>query len=196
MGLVVVGAFTDPPGAHLAQARLAVEEIDSFLENEAVVQIYWLLSKAVGGVKVCVAEADAERALEILAEDHSLHSLEAVDYENVAAEDRCPECGSGEVSFFRVSREGGAVSLLVGFPVERLRLRGQCGACSHTWRLSEARELQLSEEDSELLTHAEGELEQESRSESSGWPKPSLETLWPLMFLGTIALTTYMLLSG
>ena len=54
--------------AKLAQAKLAEAGIHSFLENSEMVQMHWLLSTAVGGVKLLVPEVEAERARSILAE--------------------------------------------------------------------------------------------------------------------------------
>ncbi len=59
------------PDAHIALGRLLAEGIEARLADEHLVQTDWLYSIAVGGIKLQVAEVDAERAQRILARDDS-----------------------------------------------------------------------------------------------------------------------------
>ena len=54
------------PEAHLLQSYLGGSGIDSFLPDENTIQLDWLWSNAIGGIRVQVADEDAERAEEIL----------------------------------------------------------------------------------------------------------------------------------
>jgi hypothetical protein len=54
--------------AHAMRMRLEAAGIPVFLADELTVAMDWLLSNAIGGVKVQVAERDVPRAAEILAE--------------------------------------------------------------------------------------------------------------------------------
>lgn len=63
---ITIASFLTPEPAYLARARLEAEGIAAFLENESAVGMVGVLSNAVGGVKLQVEEADAERAAEIL----------------------------------------------------------------------------------------------------------------------------------
>jgi hypothetical protein len=62
--LVTVATFADPCLAYVAQARLQAEGVIVYLADEQSVAV--LLSNAVGGVKLQVAERDAARAVEVL----------------------------------------------------------------------------------------------------------------------------------
>ena len=71
MDFVTVATFDFSTDAHIALGRLQAEGIDGHLMDEHLVQTDLLYSIAVGGIKLQVAPEDAERALAILAQDHS-----------------------------------------------------------------------------------------------------------------------------
>jgi hypothetical protein len=66
--LVKIAAFASPVEANFAQNVLTEEGIESCIENEATVGLFWPLGNAVGGVKLFVHESDAQRARALLAE--------------------------------------------------------------------------------------------------------------------------------
>ena len=63
---ITVASFSQPFEAHLAKTRLEAEEITCVVSDEYLVRVDWLLSNAVGGVKLMVPVWEAERAKEIL----------------------------------------------------------------------------------------------------------------------------------
>lgn len=65
---VTVGTFWNAVEAHVICARLEAAGIRAYLADEQTVNMDWLLANAVGGVKVQVAEVDAPRAQQVLAE--------------------------------------------------------------------------------------------------------------------------------
>ena len=65
--LVTVASFDEPYKANIAKAELESEDIKCFLSGENFVATYWLLSRAEGGIKLKVNEADSKAAIEILA---------------------------------------------------------------------------------------------------------------------------------
>ena len=67
----IIARYDGMPEAHIAMGRLAAEGIESWLADEHLVQTDWLYSIAVGGIKLQVAEEDAERAVVILETDYS-----------------------------------------------------------------------------------------------------------------------------
>ena len=71
MDFVTVATFDFSTDAHIALGRLEAEGIEAHLMDEHLVQTDLLYSIAVGGIKLQVEPQDAERALAILAEDHS-----------------------------------------------------------------------------------------------------------------------------
>lgn len=66
--LVTISTFPTPIEANIAKNRLENEGVPSFVNDEATVGIAWHLGNALGGIKVQVAEKDAERARSILAD--------------------------------------------------------------------------------------------------------------------------------
>ena len=83
--LVTVRSFWTEVEAHLAKNRLEAEGIPAFLADETTVSTAWHLGNAVGGVKLQVAEPDAERATVVL--DAPAGPVEAPDE---------AECAEGE----------------------------------------------------------------------------------------------------
>jgi len=61
-----VAHYTDPIEAHLARGRLQSEGIDAHLGDEHLAVANWEWRLAVGGVKLRVAERDADRARAVL----------------------------------------------------------------------------------------------------------------------------------
>src|SRR3546814_10934133 len=61
-----VAHYTDPIEAHLARGRLLSEGIDAHLGDEHLAMANWEWRLAVGGVKLRVADRDAERARAVL----------------------------------------------------------------------------------------------------------------------------------
>jgi len=66
--LVTAATFLSPGEAHVAQNRLQAEGIHAYLADEEAVAMDWMLSNAMGGVKLQVAGTDLERAQGVLAE--------------------------------------------------------------------------------------------------------------------------------
>ncbi|MFT4175098.1 MAG: DUF2007 domain-containing protein [Luteolibacter sp.] len=57
-----VASFSTAEDAHLFRTYLASEGIEAFLRDEFTVQLCWQYSNAIGGVRVVVADEDAEEA--------------------------------------------------------------------------------------------------------------------------------------
>jgi hypothetical protein len=70
--MVVVATFSKPEEAHLLRMRLEAGGIQAFIRDENTIQIDWLYSNALGGVRVEVAEEDEAADRELLAADHGL----------------------------------------------------------------------------------------------------------------------------
>lgn len=87
--LVTFARFDLAGQAHIAKNALEAVGIKSVLADEQTVAMDWLLSNAIGGIKVQVLEEDAERAVTALEE--SLGSDEPVDEETMAAEAEAAE---------------------------------------------------------------------------------------------------------
>ena len=64
--LVTIETYTYVGQADVARAELEKAGIQAFLADDNLIQMDWFLGNAVGGVKLQVAEEDAEDALQII----------------------------------------------------------------------------------------------------------------------------------
>jgi|SRR6187402_2567328 len=67
--LVTIRKFRDLPDALLAQGRLEASGIESFLADDNMVRMDWLISNLLGGIKLKVEESNVEIAEEILSQE-------------------------------------------------------------------------------------------------------------------------------
>jgi hypothetical protein len=65
--LVTVASFSTSPQAHACKLRLEAAGVRAYLADDNLIAMDWLLSNAIGGVKVQVADADVARARTVLA---------------------------------------------------------------------------------------------------------------------------------
>ncbi|MGB9428413.1 MAG: hypothetical protein WCC11_00800 [Gammaproteobacteria bacterium] len=75
---VTIATYDKTTDAHIAMGRLAAEGITALLFDDNMVQMDWLYSIALGGIKLRVTRADENVARRVLATDYS-HDLDDVD---------------------------------------------------------------------------------------------------------------------
>ncbi|HXU44171.1 MAG TPA: hypothetical protein VN783_01490 [Thermoanaerobaculia bacterium] len=132
--LATIRTFTYLWEAQLARARLDSEGITAVIADEHLIRMDWMISNAIGGVKLQVAPDDASRAVEVLDGSTPLAPLHLVTEED-RDQPRCPGCRSAELFRERWSRGlflFGALAL--GFPLPALRPRWVCRHCGATWK--------------------------------------------------------------
>ena len=66
MKFVCLNTFNDYIEANIILGRLQNEDINCWLQDENMVTVFPALTNAVGGIKLMVAETQAERAAELL----------------------------------------------------------------------------------------------------------------------------------
>ena len=66
MKFISIHSYDDYISAHIALGRLKEEYINCYLQDEYSATIGPFLSNAIGGIKLMVADTQAERALAIL----------------------------------------------------------------------------------------------------------------------------------
>ncbi len=91
--LVTIASFSYPTEAYLASAILEAEGIWSFVADEHIITVDWRLTNAIGGVKVQVSEADAQRAREVLLEEPQN------THETTTELEKCPKCNSTYIQY-------------------------------------------------------------------------------------------------
>ena len=132
---VVVATFSFPLDAHIAKANLESVGISSFIADEHTVNMQWLYSDAMGGVRLFVQEKDLEEAIKVLGEDFSA----SVDFECKTESETCPNCGSQNVErHTKGKRSAFLVFIFVGFPLFFYKHGLKCSQCGHFWQTSSA----------------------------------------------------------
>jgi len=133
--LRTVARFREPYEAHLARGKLEAEGIPAVVVDEHLVQINWMYSQAIGGVKLQVPEEVFERAREILGKDYEkeLGEIEEAQFEP-SPEEVCPNCRSSSTAARRYSLWSLLPSFIFLVPIF-FRKRGRvCNSCGATWR--------------------------------------------------------------
>lgn len=133
--LVVVGRYSFPIEAQIAKSALNAAGITAYLADENTINMYWLYSDALGGVRLMVNEENASEAEEILQQDFSLSLQE--QYENEACQKNdeaeewvCPECGSKNVyAFTKGKKPAFLIFILLGFPLFFYQHGIKCADC-------------------------------------------------------------------
>jgi hypothetical protein len=125
--MVTIATFTTPQDAHLLRMHLEACGITAYLQDENLVQMDLLISNAVGGVRVQVADEDVAEARAILLNDKGVS--------DEADTVKCPKCGSTAVENERFSRRLALVTFIfLGFPLLFFRRKLRCSSCLHTWK--------------------------------------------------------------
>ncbi len=130
--LTTIARYTYPYEAQIARALLDSERIQAFIADEQTINMQWLYSDALGGVRLQVAAEDAKRALQILQEDREASLVEQEGEDRP----RCPVCGSCNTEYHQIGRRWAfLVFLAIDFPLFRVRNGIRCLDCGVITRL-------------------------------------------------------------
>ncbi|SEL50845.1 Putative signal transducing protein [Olivibacter domesticus] len=112
MEMVTLKVFDNAMEAHLLRTKLESEGIHSFLQDENIVSLNPLYNYAVGGIKLNIQLADAERAKQIIQEIENTPILD--DYDQQIS---CPQCGSTDLytNFKSMKGTKGMFSAVISF---------------------------------------------------------------------------------
>lgn len=143
--------------AEAVRSALEAAGIETFVDNENIVAIDWLMSNAVGAIKVLVREEELEQASRILAEIPTAAPIDAeVEYfqapPTISAPLACPECGSPDVQRvprLRLFALFALTAIVIGYAVDQfdMAMAGvlalvlvmafvpshRCDGCGHRW---------------------------------------------------------------
>jgi len=123
---IVVASFSFPHEAQIARASLECAGIPATVADEHTINMQWLYSNAIDGVKVLVPPEYEQDAKEILATDFST----AVDAECGSDKTVCISCGSSNIEpFTRGKMPAYVVFLLFGFPLFFYQHGLKCSDC-------------------------------------------------------------------
>lgn len=126
MKFIHVDTFLNYIDANIVLGRLETEGINGWLRDENTVTIDPILTNAIGGIKLMVPEAQAERALSLIQE----YKLEQ------KTTHPCPNCGSTDTQLVTTPRKAsnwfgvllGALTL--NFPLSN-ETTWHCFSCGH-----------------------------------------------------------------
>lgn len=129
--IVTVATYTDAVQAYLARGRLDVEGIPATVAHEHHIWANWMLSNALGGVKIQVPTSFRECALEILGRhDRGEYALPTPETDR----QHCPNCESILIEEDKAAWKIAFLGLfLFHVPLPFKRGRYKCKMCTHRW---------------------------------------------------------------
>jgi hypothetical protein len=131
--LVTIQRFRDLPEAWLAKGKLESVGIECVLADGNVVRMDWLLSNAIGGMRLQVKPEDAEAARAVLQE-----AIPAEFADEEAGEPyvqpRCPRCDSLDIGFETINRFWTyGLWLILPFVIPIPKENWKCYSCGCEW---------------------------------------------------------------
>jgi hypothetical protein len=132
----LIAQFLSLPEATLAKSILESAGIESFLADDNLVRMDWLISNILGGVKLFVRSDDLEAANSILEQT----SPERFDVEGIGEyiQPHCPSCQSTDVSFKGPEKQQPSMGRFIGPAVSTIHQHDEqfweCDACGRSWK--------------------------------------------------------------
>jgi hypothetical protein len=131
--LVSLERFRDLPEAFLAKGKLESAGIPCFLADGNIVRTDWLLSNAVGGLRLQVRSEDLLSAREILNEPPP-DTFAIGEVGEFYEQPRCPRCYSIDIGFETINRFWTyGLWLLLGVPIPIRKKNWKCYTCQAEW---------------------------------------------------------------
>lgn len=125
---VTIDRHLHPTDAHIAAGRLEASGIAVNLLGIHHASVNWLVTPALGGIRLQVPAADVERAREILSADYS---------DELEDPERCPRCGSDDIGTTTNTRRLSFLAVhLFSIPLPWGKSRRKCQRCGATWEES------------------------------------------------------------
>lgn len=129
MTWIVVQSFSFPYEAQIAKTQLEAAGIPARIENEHTINMDWLYSNALGGVRLLVLESDLEEARTLLAQDFSKELQQ-----QFGLSENCPNFDSSDIQpYTEGKRPAYLVFLLLGFPLFFYKNGMKCQRCQYFW---------------------------------------------------------------
>jgi len=130
-GLVILRTYRDLPEALLAKSILDSAGFECFLLDENVIRMDWLLSNALGNIKLLVKTDAASEAAKFL-DPEPIESFE-VTASGEYKQPRCPVCDSLDVSYGVLGKRLAYLTVALGVPLPVRRSGWKCHSCGHSW---------------------------------------------------------------
>ena len=132
---VTIATYDSYIDANFDKHKLEERGILCYLADENAVVNQWVLSNAIGGIKLRVPGNNAQNALTVLEEKMASIPADFLIEPNEPTRD-CPKCSSNNTTTEKYSKTIAGFSwLLLGFPVPaRLHNSHRCFYCGHVWK--------------------------------------------------------------
>ena len=126
--LVTIASYTDAIEANLVKGRLESEGIPVFLLNDHQIWANWMLSNALGGVKLQVTSPHVTKAKAIVAD----HQQGKFDIQVNDITNQCPRCDSAEFREVKTSWRIAFLGLfMLNIPIPYARGKWKCKSCGY-----------------------------------------------------------------
>ena len=130
---VTLRQFRDVPEALLAKGMLESAGIKCMLADGNLVRMDWLLSNAIGGIRLQVDKHELEAARAILDEPIPAE-LDEEELGEPYEQPRCPRCYSLDIGFEKIDRFWTySLWLLLSFPIPIGKDNWKCYTCGAEW---------------------------------------------------------------
>lgn len=131
--LVTVGTYSTSYEANLVRGELEAFEFHANLLDSSTIDVNWLWSNALGGVKVQVPESEFAEACQILESEPS--DTEALPDTAGTPAPACPHCGSLHTDYYLDKRGSFLTWLILGVPLVPAASKRVCTECQSRWRV-------------------------------------------------------------
>jgi len=133
--LVTVAVFLNPVEAHIVRGRLVAEGIPAFVLHEYHIWANWLISNALGGVKIQVNNNHLLEAKEVLEKiDNGEFEKELEERDGPIDKIICPGCKSNIIIECRWNEKIALfVVSLLSIPLPYLQGQLECAKCGFQW---------------------------------------------------------------
>ncbi len=129
--MIVVARFSYAYEAQIAKTSLETAGIHSFIADENTINMQWLYSNAMGGIRLFVEQENYELALAILNTDFS-DSIKIEDEISDSSKTHCYRCGSSQLHPYTKGKKSAFfVFILLGFPLFFYKHGFRCECCHH-----------------------------------------------------------------
>jgi hypothetical protein len=126
--LTTIASYSFPYEAQIAKAKLDSECIPAFIADEHTINMQWLFSNALGGIRLQVPEVFVQQAIELLAEDFS----EDVHLEQGGDTISCSVCGCLNMEPYQVGKRWAFLVFIgLSFPLFPVKNTLRCRECGH-----------------------------------------------------------------
>jgi hypothetical protein len=132
---VVLRQYRDMPEAISDRMVLEAAGIQCYLANENMVRTDWLWSNLLGGMKLLVKQSDMEDAAKLI--DSRAEEKFVVEGVGEYKKERCPNCGSDDVSCDELMKRIAAAGLLLQLPIAMTQRGWNCHVCGHAWEVAD-----------------------------------------------------------